>query len=166
MEMNDIHYFQRKLYKALKYPMSRVSQMHEKEESNIIVGGGRMGEITRDELKWSKFLERQQNKFKQAFLDLFLLHLQFKKLKKQYELSRSQLRINFTPPNHYKEELDQMVLQARMDNYQNLANNPEFSKTFLMRRYLGYTDDDLKELEEGFKKDEATIPQDEGGGMF
>lgn len=93
------------------------------------------------------------------------MHLQFKKLKKQYELSRHQLKINFTPPNFYTQELDQMALTAKFDNYQNLANNPEFSKTFLMRRYLGYDDDDIKELKKGFDEDNKVIPQDEDSFM-
>ncbi|MFW5795224.1 MAG: portal protein [Bacillota bacterium] len=50
-ELDDIYYFQRKLYRALKYPMSRVTKMHENQEGDILFAGGRMGEITRDEIK-------------------------------------------------------------------------------------------------------------------
>jgi len=50
-ELDDIYYFQRKLYRSLKYPMSRVSKMQENNEGDILFAGGRMGEITRDEIK-------------------------------------------------------------------------------------------------------------------
>ena len=50
-ELDDIYYFQRKLYRSMKYPMSRVSRMQENQEGDILFAGGRMGEITRDEIK-------------------------------------------------------------------------------------------------------------------
>lgn len=50
-ELDDIYYFQRKLYRSLKYPMSRVSKMQENNEGDMLFAGGRMGEITRDEIK-------------------------------------------------------------------------------------------------------------------
>ncbi len=163
MEMNDIHYFQRKLYRALKYPMSRVSKMHEKDEGGNLVGGGQMGELVQDELKWAKFLERQQNKFGNAFLDLFLLHLEFRGLKKQYELSRTQLDIKFTPPNNYKTDLDAMILQSKFDLYMNLANNPEFSKSYLMKWLLDFSDEDLTEMKKHHDKDKELFPSDDMG---
>jgi len=77
-ELDDLYYFARKLYRALKYPLSRVSAGQEKRESEILFGGQRTEEITRDEIKWAKFLERQQNRMCDDLLDLFLLHLNFK----------------------------------------------------------------------------------------
>lgn len=50
-ELDDIYYFQRKLYRALKYPMSRVTKIQENQEGDMLFAGGRMGEITRDEIK-------------------------------------------------------------------------------------------------------------------
>ncbi|NIU00537.1 MAG: hypothetical protein GWN01_06235, partial [Nitrosopumilaceae archaeon] len=59
-ELDDLYYFQRKMYKSLKYPASRVSSLQERAEQDILFNNGQMGEITRDEIKWAKFLERQQ----------------------------------------------------------------------------------------------------------
>jgi hypothetical protein len=135
-ELDDLYYFQRKLYRALKYPMSRVSAMHEKRESDVLFPGRSMGEISRDEVKWSVFLERQQNRFARDFETLFLLHLHYKGYKKQYSLDENSFRINFTPPNQYKTQINQSLLETRANNYNNLSNNSEFSKYFLMQKYL------------------------------
>ena len=50
-ELDDLYYFSRKLYRALKYPLSRVSAGQEKREADIVFGGSSMEEITRDEIK-------------------------------------------------------------------------------------------------------------------
>lgn len=160
-ELDDIYYFQRKLYRALKYPMSRVTKMQENQEGDMLFAGGRMGEITRDEIKWAKFLERQQNRICYDLKEIFLLHLEFKGIKKEYELKRSSFNIHMTAPNQYKDQIDQLLLETRQNNYQNLANNPEFPKTWLMASYLGLDEDDFKEIAEYAKKDEKYLPKEE-----
>jgi len=74
-------------------------------------------------------LEKGQNRIAYDLNELFLLHLEFKGIKKEYELNKSSFGIHFTPPNHYKDQLEQLLIETRQNNYQNLANNPEFSKT-------------------------------------
>lgn len=162
-ELDDLHYFQKKLYRSLKYPMSRVVSMHEGNHNDIMFGGGRMGEITRDEIKWAKFLERQQFRFAHDFRELFLLHLEFKGIKKEYELDRSSFSVEFNPPNWYTDEMNQMLLEQRIDNYQKLSREDEFPKSYLMKRFLEYDDEDLEEIKKGFEKDKEIFPQDEGG---
>src|SRR5574343_567988 len=151
--LEDLYYFQKKLYSALRYPISRIISRHEKSEEPLF--GGRSGnEISRDEVKWGKLLERKvQNPFSNVLLDLFLLHLEFKGLKKQYDLNRDKLSITFNAPSYYKEHQQQMHLETRTSNYMALANNPEFSKYYLMREYLGWTDEEIKANADGHKKD-------------
>jgi len=162
-ELDDIYYFGRKLYRALKYPMSRVTASQERQESNVIFGGTTFGEIQRDEVKWSKFLERNQTRICNDLLKLFLLHLEFQGLKKEYELDKSKLAIVMTPPNNYKDQLNQQILQARMNNYSSLSNNSEFSKTFLMKEFLKWDDEMIKMNSEGFDDDKKYLPQDDSG---
>jgi hypothetical protein len=50
-ELDDIYYFQRKLYRALKYPISRVSMREEKQGTDVVFGGSQFSEMARDELK-------------------------------------------------------------------------------------------------------------------
>jgi len=151
-ELDDIYYFARKLYRALKYPQSRVTATQEKREADILFGGQNVGEISRDEIKWAKFLEKQQNRFCEEMKDLFLLHLEFKGLKKQYGLSRRSFNIHMNPPNHYKYQMEQNFIQASFDNY-NALSGEEFSQSFRMKKYLGWDEDEIKANAEGLKKD-------------
>jgi hypothetical protein len=160
-EIDDIWYFNRKLYTALKYPMSRVMNMQEGRQGDTMFMGGQTGEISRDEIRWAKFLERHQNKFEQSFTELFLLHLEFQGLKKEYDIDSSKINIVMTPPNNYKQQMQQMLLESQMNNYQTLANNSEFSKGYLQRKYLKWDDDDIKLNAEYHKEDAKLIPKDE-----
>jgi hypothetical protein len=160
-EIDDIWYFARKLYVALKYPMSRITNMQEGRSGDNMFMGSQTGEINRDEIRWAKFLERHQQKFTQAFTKLFLLHLEFMGLKHEYELDESKINITMTPPNNYKQQMGQMLLESQMNNYQNVANNPEISKSFAQTKYLKWTEEDLKANSDGFKRDKELYPVDE-----
>ena len=150
-ELDDIRYFQKKLYQALRYPPSRISL--EAQENGALFGGTGMGEITRDEIKWSKFLQRQQTVFCNSFRDLFLLHLELKGLKDKYGLDQSNLRVYMQEPSLFQEQMRQRFLETRMGNYTSLADREEFSKYFLMKKYLEFTDEDIQENSELMIKD-------------
>jgi len=152
-ELDDVNYFADKLYRSLKYPQSRVNSAQERQSGDILFGGQSVAEISRDEIKWAKFLERQQRKFCEMFRDLFLLHLEFKGLKKEYDLTKDSLSVGMTAPSHYKEQMEQAFIQQRMDNYQNLVNNEEFSKYYLQKKYLDWTDEEIEDNWKGFERD-------------
>ncbi|MFW6377620.1 MAG: portal protein [bacterium] len=97
---------------------------------------------------------------------LFLIHLEFKGLKKQYGLDTSSLRLSLNPPSDYKEQMDQAILEQRHRNYTELSREEEFSKYFLIKQYLQWDDDMIKENKEGHKKDiefGLKKEEDEGG---
>ena len=75
------------------------------------------------------------------------------------------MRITMTSPNQYRDHMQQGLLETNFNNYNALAANEEFSKYYLMKKYLGWTDDEIKANADGFKKDKEMLPQDEGG-MF
>ena len=160
-EIDDIWYFNRKLYTALKYPMSRVMNMQEGRQNDTLFMQGTTSDISRDEIRWAKFLERHQNKISQEFTQLFLLHLEFQGIKKEYDIDESKININMIPPNNYKQQLEQMLLESQMNNYQNFANNSEFSKGFLMRKYLKWTDEEITLNSKYHNEDKKLLPQDE-----
>lgn len=165
-ELDDIHYFSKKLYRSLKYPLSRIEKRFEERSSDILFGGNSTGEITRDEIKWSKFLERQQKKFGDVFRDIFLLHLKFKGLKEQYGLDKDNVSVMFNPPSDYRDQMQQNLRETKFSNYTQLSNESEFSKYYLMKRYLGWTEEQIKENADGKKKDkELGLVQEEEGGM-
>lgn len=164
-ELDDIYYFSRKLYRSLKYPISRIDAAQEKRSGDVLFGGQSTGEIARDEVKWAKFLEIQQKKICREFLNLFLLHMEFRGLKEKYGLEKDNIDIEMTPPSHYKEQMDQNFLETQMNNYQNFANNPEFSKSYLMKRYLNWTEEEIKENWKGFQVDDELNKEYKPKGM-
>jgi hypothetical protein len=165
-ELDDIYYFSRKLYRALKYPLSRVTAGQEKTEAAITIGGSHTGEISRDEVKWARFLERQQLKFCHELLNIFLIHLEFKGLKQQYGLDTTKINFEMIPPSHYKESQEQGFQEIRFNNYNALANNEEFSKYYLMKRFLQWTEEEIDEnIRLKKEKDKLLIPEPEEDEM-
>jgi len=168
-ELDDVYYFARKLYRALKYPASRVNASQEKTDGDVLFGGGSTGEISRDEIKWSKFLERQQKKFCNELTDLFLLHLEFKGLKKQYGLTKRKIQIGMNPPSKYKEQMEANFVESRHNNYSSLADREEMSKYYCMKKYLKWTDEEIQANVDGMKKDVELgfrEANDEGGSNW
>jgi hypothetical protein len=152
-DLADVNYFQSKLYRALKYPASRVHAMQEGNDSDSLFGGTSTGSISRDEVKWAKFLEKQQMRLCSSLLDTFLIHLEFRDMKKQYELNNKKISITMNPPSHYKEQMIQQFNDSRFANYSQLADREEFSKIYLQRRYLKWSDEEIKDNQESMKED-------------
>lgn len=162
-DLDDIYYFQRKLYRSLKYPLSRVENRNEAQTGDNLFRGSTIGEISRDEIKWAKFLERQQKKFTDMLKNIFLLHLDYKGLKTQYGLNRDNIQIMFNPPSDYKSQMQQNLLETQMNNYTNLVNEEGISKYFLMKKMLEWDEEQIKENVEGLKKDkELGLTSEEG----
>lgn len=165
-ELDDIYYFQKKLYKALKYPITRVQNTKENRSGDNLFGGGStFGEIPRDEVKWSVFLETQQDKFCRLLLKTFLTHLEFRGFLKQYDLDEYSLSIVMNCPNSYKDQIEQKSLETKFNNYNMLVNNQEFSKSYLMKKYLDMDDEDIKANAEGHKLDKELFGGNEEGEM-
>ena len=77
------------------------------------------------------------------------------------DIDINKINVTMTPPNDYKQQMAQMALETQMNNYTNISNNAEFSKTFLMKKYLKWDDDMVKENAEGFKDDAKYLPKDD-----
>lgn len=150
-ELDDLHYFQKKLYRALKYPMSRVEHIFEQQAKEIRVADS-SGEIVRDETKWGRFLKKHQDKFSEAFLDVFMLHLEFKGLKKEFGIKRDMLQVSMTVPNDFIGSMKQVEFDRRWSNYDK-SDKPEFSKYWRMKRILKLTDEEIQENVDMLKKD-------------
>ena len=71
------------------------------------------------------------------------------------------------PPNQYKYQMEQQFLQQTFDNYQTMASNEEFSKYYMMKKYLKWNEDEIKDNAKGIEKDiELGFregPDEEGG---
>jgi len=159
-QLDDIYYFSHKLYRALKYPLSRITQGVEGGQ-DVMFGGSNSGQISRDEIKWAKYLEKIQRKFCNELVDLFLLHLEFRGFRKQYNLNMNSFTLRLNPPSHYKEQMNQGFLEQSFQNYNALCQNAEFSKSYLVKKYLHWTEEELGQNRDGFRLDKKYFPPDE-----
>jgi len=127
-EMEDVEYFKKKLYKALNIPTSRLEQ-------ETAFNMGRSGEITRDEVKFAKFIDRLRRRFSDIFYDLLSTQLVMKGIMSKEEWEENKDRIEFVYSNNsYFSELKTMeLLRERF----NLATEAEsYIGEYLSRRWM------------------------------
>lgn len=157
-ELTDVNYFLQKLYKTLKIPRTR----WDRESGGSTYNSGR--ELDRDELKFTLFTNRIQNKFKKIIKNMFLEHIRFKygsdeKYKKY--LKNTYFDITFTPSNFFKTIKEMELMEARMNllaTAQSFVvnemepNNP-LSQEYTLREIFKMSDEEY-ELNESLKKKE------------
>ena len=158
-ETDDKSYFQRKLFRALKVPFSRVDMEVE--------GGGefRIGEtddISREEIKYSRFVARLRNQFNSVFDQLLEKQLLLKKIissKDEWKNIREHITYDYARDNHFRELLNATVLSKRLEILGDLDDyvGKYFSHKYVLRHILQLTEseiDDMRkeiELEKGDK---------------
>ena len=156
-EIDDVKYFLLKLNKALKIPKARWE-----EQNTAGFSTGKSGEITREEVKFSKFVQRLQRRFKFLFLDAFITQLRMSGMDEEYT-NINLYDIDFTKSNLFAEyrELDmtntKVTLLGALTPFIYSAETPNgmFSKEYALRRFLMISDEELeknKEMLEAEKK--------------
>ena len=113
--MDDVHYFQKKLFKSLNVPVSRIDS----ESSAFSLG--RATEITRDEIKFSKFITRMRHRFSHLFMKALEKQLVLKGIvtTEDWKSISQYIRFNFAHDNYFAELKETEVLNGRVV----LANN-------------------------------------------
>jgi hypothetical protein len=170
-ELADIEYFQKKLYKSLNVPSSRID----------IGGGGfnlgRSSEILRDELKFTKFVGRLRKRFSEVFNDMLKTQLILKNIvtPEDWEVLREHIQYDYVYDNHFSDlknnELlnDQLGVVAAMEPY----IGRYFSAEYVRNKVLKQSDTVMKEIDEQIKKeieagiipDPSQLPVDPNTGM-
>jgi hypothetical protein len=142
-QIEDVVYFQRKLYKALNVPISRL-------EPETVYNLGRSTEITRDEIKFAKFIDRLRAKFSQLFTKLLKTQLILKgvtTLEEWPEFARS-IRYDYAIDNHFAELKKAEVLRERVQMLRDIDDyvGKYFSNEWVRRNVLFQTDDEIDEI--------------------
>jgi len=171
-EITDINYFQKKLYRALNVPETRI----EGEGSGLQLG--RSSEILRDEVKFSKFVGRMRKRFSSMFNDMLRTQLLLKNIvtPEDWEYMADHIQYDFLYDNHFAEIKDAELLEGRL----NLVAQAEpyvgkyYSQDYIRRKILRQTDQEIleqdyliqKEIEEGVIADpnaEVELPPEAPG---
>jgi hypothetical protein len=157
-EMQDVEYFQKKLYNALHVPPSRF-----KEEAGFNMG--RSSEISRDEVRFTKFINRLQAKFSEVFLQILRVQLLSKNILTQEEWDGMSydIKFDFAADSYFSELKDNEIMMTRLQ----LLREAEpylgkfFSTEWAVKNILQFSEDDFSEIMEQIK--EETPPPEQGG---
>ena len=149
-EIADIEYFQRKLYRSLNVPVSRL-------EPSSGFALGRAQEITRDELKFTKFVQRLRKKFTELFNDLLQTQLILKGVVtiEDWDSMVDYINYDFLKDGHFAELKDSEMLTERIRLCQEVQQyvGKYFSADYVRRHILKQSTLDIKE-QDNLIKDE------------
>ena len=149
-ELTDVQYFQTKLYKALNVPAGRL-------ESGTSFDLGRSAEITRDELKFTKFVGKLRKKFSDIFHDTLKTQLILKSVivPEDWDDMKEHIQYDYLYDNHFTElkNLEMMTEKlnviAAMDPYV----GKYFSTQYIRSEILGQTETQIEEMDEQMADD-------------
>ena len=156
-ELEDVKYFQRKLYRALNVPESRL-------ESESSFNLGRAAEITRDEVKFQKFVTRLRKKFSELLHDLLKTQLILKGVisLEEWDDMSEHIQYDFIADNYFSELKEKEMLTERLNLV--TAMDPfagrYFSLEYIRRQVLRHTDAEMKEIDKQMEKEieEGKLP--------
>ena len=144
-ELEDVKYFQKKLYQSLSVPISRL-------EPNQGFSIGRVAEVTRDELKFAKFVDRLRNKFSDIFNQALRVQCVLKGIctADEWDQFKEHIYYNFIKDNNFAELKDAELMRERLSLLS--AVDPYtgryFSQAWIQRNVLRLTDDQIKEMQD------------------
>ena len=144
-EIDDIRYFQRKVYQALNVPVSRLEQ----EQAYSL---GRATEITREEIKFQKFVTRMRQRFSKLFTGVLKQQLILKGIITEsdwIELFHNKIKVDFYKDNHYSELKDAEVLQNRFQLMDQVSSyiGEYVSKEWVQKNVLRMTDEEAQQIQ-------------------
>jgi len=159
-ELTDVEYFQKKLFRSLNVPESRLAD-------NASFSLGRSSEVLRDELKFSKFVGRMRKRFSNLFHDILKTQLILKNVctPEEWESMSDHIQYDYLYDNHFAELKDAELMQERLG----LISTADpyigkyYSIDYIRRRILRQTDDEINEQDKliAAERDAGLIPPTE-----
>ena len=142
--IEDIVYFQKKLYKALNVPLNRLEQ-----EAQFTLG--RSTEISRDEVKFKKFVDRLRKRFSDLFMQALRTQLLLKKIitKQDWDSFKEEIVFDFIEDNYFSELKESEMIRER---FEMLATLDEYvgkyvSNEWIRKQILKQSDDEIEEID-------------------
>ena len=157
-EIDDIVYFQKKLYKSLNVPIGRLEQ---EQQFSL----GRSTEISRDELKFQKFIDRLRKRFGHLFLGILKTQLVLKGiiLEDEWNNMKNDIIVDFNRDNHFTELKDAEIMRERVQTLDLMQNyiGEYYSKEWVMKNVLMFTDEDIEKMSQQASEEEPDQDQDQ-----
>jgi len=149
-QIEDVVFFQRKLYKALNVPISRL------EQDNAF-SLGRATEVSRDEVKFQKFVDKLRKKFSQIFIEALKVQLILKGViePKDWALIEESINIDFIEDNYFAELKEFEILRERLEMLQLVEEQigQYYSREWVRRNILHQSDEDIETIDDQIQKE-------------
>jgi hypothetical protein len=150
-ELEDVKYFEKKLYNALNVPISRLNP----ESSGFSLG--RVGEITREEVKFGKFVDRQRQKFAEIFDQALRVQCVLKGIctAEEFEEFKESIYYDFLKDNNFAELKEAELMRERLSLLSSVDPyvGRYYSMEWVQQNVLRMTDDEIKLLKKQIKKE-------------
>ena len=158
-EIDDIQYFKKKLFQSLNVPISRL-------EAEAGFSLGRSTEITRDELKFTKFVQRLRKRFTPIFTDILKTQLILKGVITLEDWKRisQHIQYDFLQDGHFAELKKAELLEDRINALGSIESyiGTFFSKEWVQKNVLNLNDGEIEDMQKQINR-EAGLDPDEGG---
>jgi hypothetical protein len=155
-ELTDVRYFEQKLYKSLNVPVSRL-------ESQTGFTLGRTAEITRDELKFMKFIEKLRSKFTLIFDELMERQLALKGICSVDEWNelKQTIHYDFLRDNNFAEMKNSELISSRLQIMQQIDPyvGTYFSKDWIRKKVLNMNEEEIQEIADEINQERAETPE-------
>ncbi len=162
-QIDDIIYFQKRLYRSLNVPSSRLEQ---EQASGLL---GRSTEINRDELKFQKFIDRLRRRFSGLFLEILRKQLVLKGTitNEDWEAWRNELVVDFVSDNHFAELRNAELVRERLQTLDMTQQyvGEFYSKEWVFKNILNLSQEEMEEMKKQMAQEEAdgeVMPDEDG----
>jgi len=156
-ELEDVEYFQKRLYKSLNVPVSRM-------ESDTGFSLGRASEISRDEVKFSKFIKRLRARFSIIFDKALEKQLILKGViaPEEWPAIQSNIRYDFMSDNHFEELKKSEILQNRLGILRDIDEfkGEYYSKDWIRKNVLFMSENDIEDIDQQIEDEKESEPEE------
>jgi hypothetical protein len=156
-EIDDVLYFQKKMFKSLNVPVSRL-------ESDNGFSLGRASEITRDELKFGKFISRLRLRFSHIFDKMLETQLLLKGVctRKEWQQMQEEISYDYQSDAHFTELKNVEIMKERLGILSDIDNyvGKYFSVGYIRKNILQQSEDDIKQMDEEMEEEKANTDED------
>jgi len=157
-EIEDIVYFQKRMYRSLNVPINRLEQ-----EAQFSLG--RSTEVSRDEMKFQKFIDRLRMKFAHLFYDILKKQLILKGVitDEDWNTIKNDINLDYVRDNHFTELRDSEMLRERLQTLDQISNyvGEYFSKEWIQKNVLHLTDEDIEQMQKDIAGEQEQEPDEE-----
>jgi hypothetical protein len=161
-QMDDVLYFQKKLLQSMNVPYSRLEP-----QGGGLAGIGRTTEVTRDELKFNKFIQKLRNRFSQIFDDALRVQLTLKGIctLEEWEEFKEYISYDFVKDNNFTEMREIEVLRERVATLNQIDPyvGRYYSAEWVKKNVLFLNDDDIQEMDKQIEKEGPREDLDQSG---